>query len=95
MITTIFLNVNALFNQVVQLCFFIIEICILCSFLSLCTYYSHNLYFRKINKMKVFDSPLPCRKKSVYSHTLVKSEEASTYQELDLSENAYQNTTIR
>lgn len=45
--------------------------------------------------MTVFDSPMSCWNKSVYLHTVVKSEEASTYQELELSENAYQNTTMR
>lgn len=45
--------------------------------------------------MTVSSNPMSCWKQSVYLHTVVKSEEASTYQELDLSENAYQNTTIR
>lgn len=45
--------------------------------------------------MKITDSPMSCRNDSVYLHTVVKSEEASTYQELDLSKNAYQNTTLR
>lgn len=45
--------------------------------------------------MKVSDSPMSCGNESVYLHTVVKSEEASTYQELDISKNAYQNTTIR
>lgn len=45
--------------------------------------------------MKASDSPMSCGNASVYFHTDVKSEEASTYQELDLSKNAYQNTTIR
>lgn len=45
--------------------------------------------------MKVSDSPMSCGNESVYLHTFGRSEEASTYQELDLSKNAYQNTTIR
>lgn len=40
-------------------------------------------------------SRLKCWKKSVYQDIVVKSDEKSTYQELDLSESAYQNTTIR
>lgn len=45
--------------------------------------------------MKVSDGPMSCGNESVYLHTVGKSEEASTYQELDLSKNAYQNITIR
>lgn len=45
--------------------------------------------------MKASDSPMSCGNESIYLHTGVKSEEASTYQELDLSINAYHNTTIR
>lgn len=45
--------------------------------------------------MAVSGSTMSCCNKSVYLHTIAKSEEASTYQELDLSENAYQNTAIR
>lgn len=40
-------------------------------------------------------SLLKCWKKSVYQDIVVKSDETSTYQELDISESAYQNTTIR
>lgn len=76
--------------------FVIFEILIIELFLLLlCIYFSHNLYLRKINRMMVSGSPMSCWNKSVYLHTVVKNEEASTYQELDLSENAYQNTTIR
>lgn len=45
--------------------------------------------------MKASDSPMSCGNESVYLQTGVKSEEASTYQELDLSIKAYHNTTIR
>lgn len=38
---------------------------------------------------------LPCLKEAVYQDTFVKANEASTYQELDLSDSAYQNTTIQ
>lgn len=40
-------------------------------------------------------SLLKCWKKSVYQDIVVKSDETSTYQELDISESAYRNTTIR
>lgn len=40
-------------------------------------------------------SLLKCWKKSVYQDIVVKSDETSTYQELDITESAYQNTTIR
>ncbi|XP_052694709.1 protein draper-like isoform X1 [Crassostrea angulata] len=38
---------------------------------------------------------LSCWKRSVYQDAVFKREESSTYQEIDLSENAYQNSTIR
>lgn len=38
---------------------------------------------------------MSCWKKAVYQDTFVKTEEVSTYQELDISDSAYQNTTIR
>lgn len=59
------------------------------------SFFYHNLYPRRINRMKASDSPMSCGNESVYLHTGVKSEEASTYQELDLSIHAYHNTTIR
>lgn len=65
------------------------------SFLSLCIFFSHNLCPRRINRMKASDRPMSFGNESVYLHVGVKSEQASTYQELDLSKNAYQNTTIR
>lgn len=56
-----------------------------------------KLPFRGIatNRVTFNGSILSCWKKSVYQNTVVKSDETSTYQELYLSENAYQNTTIR
>lgn len=58
---------------------------------------SHILHYRRINsnRLNVSCRPMFCWKKSVYQDKFVKTEEASTYQELDLSESAYQNTTIR
>lgn len=65
------------------------------SFLTLCIYFSHNVCPRRIKRMKASDSSMSCGNESVYLHTCVKGEEASTYQELDHSKNANQNTTIR
>lgn len=47
------------------------------------------------SRLNVSCRPVSCWKKAVYQDTFVKTEEASTYQELDLSDSAYQNTTIR
>lgn len=59
-------------------------------------FFFHNLHYRKNNsKGDILTSSVqPCWKNSVYQNTFVKSEEASTYQELDLSDSAYQNTEI-
>lgn len=38
---------------------------------------------------------LICWKKSIYQDVVVKTEEGSTYQELNLSENAYQNVAVQ
>lgn len=59
--------------------------------------FSSQLHYRiiKSNRMTVPSSLLTCWKKSVYQDTIVKSEETSTYQELDLSVSVYQNATIR
>lgn len=56
-----------------------------------------KLHFRGIatNRVTFNGSILSCWKKSVYQNAVVKSDETSTYQELNISENAYQNTTIR
>lgn len=48
-----------------------------------------------INQVTFTGSLLKCWKDSVYQDTVVKCDETSTYQELDISENAYQNTAIR
>lgn len=62
-----------------------------------CICYPYNLHSRKRKPYSVTNtgSVLFRCKKSVYQDTFVKTEEASTYQELDLSDSAYQNTTIR
>lgn len=59
-------------------------------------FFFHNLHYRRNNSKGdiLTSSVLPCWKNSVYQNTFVKSEEASTYQELDLSDSAYQNTEI-
>lgn len=56
-----------------------------------------KLPFRGIatNRVTFNGSILSCWKNTVYQNTVVKSDETSTYQELYISENAYQNTTIR
>lgn len=56
-----------------------------------------KLPFRGIatNRVTFNGNILSCWKKCVYQNTVVKSDETSTYQELYMSENAYQNTTIR
>lgn len=60
-------------------------------------YIPHILHYRIINfnRLNVSCRPVSCWKKAVYQDTFVKTEETSTYQELDLSDSAYQNTTIR
>lgn len=45
--------------------------------------------------MDVLSNHLPCWKRTIYQDTFVKTEEASTYQELDFPENTYQNTKIQ
>lgn len=57
----------------------------------------YKLHFRGIYSKRVTfnGSLLPCRKLSVYEDKVVKTDETSTYQELDLSENAYQNTALQ
>lgn len=50
---------------------------------------------KKSSKMDVLSNHLPCWKRTIYQDTFVKTEEASTYQELDFPENTYQNTKIQ
>lgn len=56
-----------------------------------------KLPFRGIatNRVTFNGGILSCWKNTIYQNTVVKSDETSTYQELDISENAYQITTIR
>lgn len=59
-------------------------------------YYSTIQYFCRgvITKKVTFSGSLvACWKKPVYEDTCVKNDEGSTYQELELPEIAYQNTT--
>lgn len=60
-------------------------------------FYLKLIHFRrsKSRKIDVFNNLLSCWKWSTYQDIVVKTEETSTYQELDLSENAYQNNAIR
>lgn len=53
-------------------------------------------YFRRNKSSKVVLSGnlLSCWKKSLYQDIVVKNDENSTYQELDLSDSNYQNTAI-
>uniref|UniRef100_A0A8W8NVK1 EGF-like domain-containing protein n=1 Tax=Magallana gigas TaxID=29159 RepID=A0A8W8NVK1_MAGGI len=52
---------------------------------------------KSINKtaLDVSGNLLFCWKKSIYQDVVVKAEEGSTYQELNLSENAYQNVAVQ
>lgn len=54
-----------------------------------------HLRRNKSNKMDVFGNLVPCWKRTIYQDKVVKTEEASTYQELDLSDSTYENTIIR
>lgn len=59
-------------------------------------YFPNNLHYWNVysNRKGIPSSFLFCRKKPVYEDIVIKSKEASTYQELDLSENVYQNSTM-
>lgn len=54
------------------------------------------IYFRrnKSSKVTLSGNLLFCWKKSLYQDVVVKNDENSTYQELDLSDNTYQQTAI-
>lgn len=54
------------------------------------------IYFRrnKSSKVTLSGNLLSCWKKSLYQDIVVKNDETSTYQELDLSDGTYQNTEI-
>lgn len=62
-----------------------------------CVCFPYNLHSRKRKHSGATNtgSVLFCWKKSVYQDTFVKTEDGSTYQELDLPDSPYQNTTIR
>lgn len=62
--------------------------------------FAYLFHFRRnksINKtaLDVSGNLLFCWKKSIYQDVVVKAEEGSTYQELNLSENAYQNVAVQ
>lgn len=53
--------------------------------------------FRKNNssRIDVYGNLLPCCKRSIYQDIVLKTEESSTYQELNLADIASQNTAPR
>lgn len=53
--------------------------------------------FRKNNssRIDVYGNLLPCCKRSIYQDIVLKTEESSTYQELNLADTAPQNTVTR
>lgn len=57
----------------------------------------HLILFRKNNlsRIDVCGNLLPCYKKSIYQDIVLKTEESSTYQELNLADTASQNTATR
>lgn len=59
------------------------------------SFYSIPFRRNKTLKMEASGNLLCCCKRSIYQDIVVKTEETSTYQELDLSDSAYQNTTLR
>lgn len=61
-----------------------------------CFLFFNLIHFRRndSSKMDVSGNHLPCRKRTIYQDTVMKTEEASTYQELDLPENTYENAAV-
>lgn len=59
-------------------------------------YIFYSLYCRrnKSSKGTLFGNLLSRWKTSLYQDVVVKNDETSTYQELDLSDSAYQNTAL-
>lgn len=55
------------------------------------------ILFRKNNlsRIDVCGNLLPCCKRSIYQDIVLKTEESSTYQELNLADTAFQNTATR
>lgn len=49
----------------------------------------------KSQKLDVSGNLLSCWNRSIYQDIVVKTEEASTYEELNLSANTYQNTAVK
>lgn len=81
--------------QYTRLCFTFQNICFNYNIHRICYPYFLHSRKRKPNSVTYTGSVPFCWKKSVYQDTFVKTEEASTYQELDLPDSAYQNTTMR
>lgn len=59
------------------------------------SFYSIPFRRNKTIKMEASGNLLSCCKRSIYQDIVEKTEETSTYQELDLSGSAYQNTALR
>lgn len=59
-----------------------------------CFLFFYLIHFKRneLSKMDVSGNHLPCWKRTIYQDTVIKTEEASTYQELDLPENPYETT---
>lgn len=60
-------------------------------------FFLNSIHFSRnqSSKKDVSGNHLPFWKRTIYQDTFVKPEEASTYQELDVPENTYQNTAIQ
>lgn len=93
MILTVILKLHVLLKRI-KLRFFFHKCMINCQNFF---WYKLSTTFKGIatNRGTHSNTLLACWKSSVYQDTVVKNYETSTYQELDLRENVYQNTTIR
>lgn len=59
--------------------------------------FANLIPFRKNNssRIDVYCNLLPCCKRSIYQDIVLKTEESSTYQELNLADTTPQNTVTR
>lgn len=69
---------------------------ILCTLYVYLYFFLYSIYFRrnKSSKGTLFGNLLSRWKAPLYQDIVVKNDETSTYQELDLLESAYQNTAL-
>lgn len=60
-------------------------------------FFFNLILFRKNNssRIDVYDKLLSCCKRSIYQDIVLKTEESSTYQELNLADTTSQNTATR